>query len=110
MRSGEGLSRRQLPGHMSKQRRSGTGRRRGSECDAMALIGRSEERRRDLRVDPLVVLHLPVAEIEEGLPADEAPRRAEASAEVVGVGPGLRDGSKTSPKNGLPSSPARLAR
>src|SRR5436190_15256852 len=71
---------------MSKQR---SDRQRGwarMRCDGTDR--QAEERRRDLRVDPFVVLDLTVAEIEEGLPANEAPGRPEASAEVVRIGAG----------------------
>src|SRR5437870_380076 len=47
-----------------------------------------EEWCRDLGVDPFVVFDLSVAEVEEGLPADEASGCAEAAAEVVRVGSG----------------------
>jgi hypothetical protein len=45
-----------------------------------------EKRGGDLRVDPLVRLDFAVAEVEEGLPADEPPRRPDAAAQVVRVG------------------------
>ena len=51
-----------------QRRRPGVG---GDRADRQV-----EERRRDLRVDPLVRLDLAVAEVEERLPADEAPRGA----------------------------------
>jgi hypothetical protein len=44
-----------------------------------------EERRRQLRVDPLVGLDLTVAEVEERLPADESPRAACPSPQVCGI-------------------------
>ncbi len=43
---------------------------------------KQEQGRRDLRVDALVRLDVAVAEVEEGLPADEAPRPACASTQV----------------------------
>ena len=56
-------------------------------------------------------LHLAVAEVEERLPADEAPRRPRAAAQVDRIGLALAGGSKIIPKNGVPSSsPARFAR
>src|ERR1700729_701524 len=44
-----------------------------------------EHHRGDRGVDLLVVLHLPVAEVEEGLPADIAARRREAAEQIVAV-------------------------
>ena len=61
-----------------------------------------EERRRQLRVDLLVRLHLPVAEVEERLPADEPPRRARAAAEVVGVRVALLRRIEDEPEERLP--------
>src|SRR6266496_3716052 len=58
----------------------------GVQTCALPICDRAErqieQRRRDPRIDPLVRLHVAVAEIEEGLPTDEAPRRACSSAQV----------------------------
>src|SRR5437867_6796727 len=57
-----------------------------------------EERCRDLRVDSLVRLHVPVAEVEEGLPTDEAPRRACTSAQVDRIRLALAGGIEDHPE------------
>src|SRR5215472_18519779 len=44
-----------------------------------------EHYRRDRGVDFLIVLDLPVSEIEEGLPADVTPRGREAAEQVVAI-------------------------
>src|SRR5512144_978699 len=51
-----------------------------------------EQRCGELRVDPLVRLHLTVAEVEECLPADEPARRSRAAAQVDRVGAALPGG------------------
>ncbi len=60
-----------------------------------------EERRRDHRVDLLVRLHLPVAEVEERLPADEAPRGASTAAQVDRIGLPLARGVEDHPEEGV---------
>jgi hypothetical protein len=99
----------------------------GSDCGvggaAPAIVWRQvEERRGDLGVDQLVRPHVFAgsadaarpgnrAEIEERLPADEAPRRAAIAAQVDRIGLAFsRAGSKIIAKNGAPLSPARFAR
>src|SRR5438132_7566228 len=44
-----------------------------------------EQRRRNPGVDPLIRLDLSVSEVEEGLPADETPRRPRAAAQIYRV-------------------------
>jgi hypothetical protein len=51
---------------------------------AIAPSGR-EEWRRDLVVDLLVGLDVTVLEVEERLPTDESPRRAESATQVRGI-------------------------
>ena len=63
-----------------------------------------------LRVDPLVRLHLAVAEVEERLPADEPPRRAEAAARSAGSGSPRSTRIEDEAEERLAASPARLAR
>ena len=75
-RAGDALAGRELPGQVPEQVALRQRRRRVVARDRAER--QVEERRRDLRVDLLVRLHLAVAEVEEGLPADEPPRRAHA--------------------------------
>ena len=44
-----------------------------------------EQRRGDLRIHLLVRLHVPVLEVEERLPPDEPPRRAESAAQITRI-------------------------
>src|SRR5262249_56167851 len=73
----ESLARRKRPRQLQEKSTLRERRRRVVRGDCAER--QVEERRRDLRVDQLVRLHLPVSEVEERLPADEPARRAEAA-------------------------------
>src|SRR5690349_6752331 len=76
----------QTPGDMAKQVPLGQGHRSSVWRDRSQ--GQSEEGTRDRGVDLLVRLHLAIAEVEERLPADEAPRRSRAAGKIVRVDEG----------------------
>src|SRR5439155_3050567 len=82
-RSSNCLAGRQLPGQMPQkvalrqsQRTAGKG-----QCVERQM----EEGRGDPGVDPLIRFALSIAEVEEGLPSDETPRRPRTAAQIDGV-------------------------
>ena len=121
---GDALPGREAPGDATEQVALGKGNDVAGDAPRDRADRQMEQRRGDGRVDPLVRPDRRIgiargvreggAEIEERLPADEAPARPGPTAQVRRVCLVLGSsplGSKTIPKNAVPSlSPARFAR
>ena len=103
--AGDGLARGESPGQLAQQVALGERWERFGYGARSPGTGKREQDAGDRGVDFLVVLDLSVAEVEERLPSDVAPRGRVAAEQVVPV-VGDRAGevgsvaSKTSAKNG----------
>ncbi len=87
---GDGLARGQAPGELAEQGALGQDGGGGLGVRGDRRDGEGEQDGGDRGVDLLVVAHLAVAEVEEGLPADVAARGGESAEQVIAVGGGRR--------------------